>query len=158
LTAIEEFSKAIMLDPQYAEAYLQRGACRALERNDSKAMEDFNKAIELKADLAEAYSKRGTVLCDQDKMDAGQSDLEKAVSLDPKQADAQYLLGVILLGVRNEPTKALVHLDLAADLEPNNASVFEARALAHQDLGNAIQAANDRARATKLKAENSKRP
>ncbi len=55
--AIKCFSKAIDLDPQYAEAY----ACRAMSYAGSQiqdfgsALEDFNKAIELNPNNGEFY-------------------------------------------------------------------------------------------------------
>ncbi len=89
---------------------------------------------------------------DQDQYEQGQADLEKAVALDPAQADAQYLLGMFFLGVRDDPGKALPHLNKAADLTPDKGSVFAGRALVHERLGNPKKAKEDASRARALGA------
>jgi tetratricopeptide (TPR) repeat protein len=150
--AIAHFTVAIKLDGQNADAFLQRGACQAIQHRDRDALRDFNRAIELKPDFADAYSKRGTILLDANRTDEGQRDLEKAVELNPRQADAQYLLGMLLLAMRNDPPSALRHLDKAAALSPKNGEVFKGRALVHRRLGNVAKAQEDESRAKKLGA------
>src|SRR5436190_1431713 len=56
LPALDDFNKAIELDPKLAEAYYHRGMVQ-LEKE--KAIADYSKAIELKPDYAEAYFQRG---------------------------------------------------------------------------------------------------
>ena len=53
--AIEDFTKAIELKPDYAEAYYLRGLAYHRQGEYEHAIEDFTKAIELKPDYAEAY-------------------------------------------------------------------------------------------------------
>ncbi|MCU4139364.1 MAG: hypothetical protein MW690_001296 [Methanophagales archaeon] len=45
--AIEDFSKAIELNPNYAGAYYNRGIAYAKLNQHERAIEDYNKAIEL---------------------------------------------------------------------------------------------------------------
>lgn len=45
--AIECFTKAIELNPSYAEAYYWRGNTKGLLKNTYSAIEDLNKAIEI---------------------------------------------------------------------------------------------------------------
>ena len=59
--AIEDFNKAIKYNPEYIEAYLNRGNCKANLRNYKGALEDYDKAIELNPDYADAYENRGHV-------------------------------------------------------------------------------------------------
>src|SRR5437870_530275 len=53
--ALVDFSKAIELDPKYADAYIGRGLS---QRELDKAMVDFNRAIELDPTNARAYYHR----------------------------------------------------------------------------------------------------
>ena len=59
--AIINFTKAIELKPDYAEAYYNRGNAYVKLQQYGKAIYDFNKAIELKQDDAQAYYNRGLV-------------------------------------------------------------------------------------------------
>ena len=45
--AIEDYTKAIELDPNYADAYINRGIAKNKLENHSGAITDFTKAIEL---------------------------------------------------------------------------------------------------------------
>ncbi len=55
--AVEDFDKAIELNPRDARFYKERGKCLSKE----KALADLNKAIKLEPDFAEAYFERGNV-------------------------------------------------------------------------------------------------
>ncbi|MBW1726356.1 MAG: tetratricopeptide repeat protein [Deltaproteobacteria bacterium] len=59
--AIEDFSRAIKLDPNNAEYYYKRGVTYGNLNQHQKAIEDFNEAIRLNPKYAEAYSNRGFV-------------------------------------------------------------------------------------------------
>ena len=59
--AISEFSKAIALNPRFADAYNHRGASYAQKRQHDKAISDYNKAIEINPNHALAYRNRGYV-------------------------------------------------------------------------------------------------
>ena len=57
--AIEDFSKAIELDPKNADAYHNRGNVYAKELRYQEAILDYSKAIELEPTIAKYYSRRG---------------------------------------------------------------------------------------------------
>ncbi len=57
--AIQDFNKAIEINPQLAEAYLNRGNAKDDLQDYSGAIQDYNKAIEINPQLAEAYLNRG---------------------------------------------------------------------------------------------------
>ena len=56
--AIESFTKAIELNPNYAVAYNNRGDVYRENGNFDRAIADYTKAIELKPDFVEAYNHR----------------------------------------------------------------------------------------------------
>ena len=56
------FTKAIELDPSYAEAYSNLGAIHSKFKNYKKAIELYKKAIELKPSYAGAYTNLGNAL------------------------------------------------------------------------------------------------
>lgn len=59
--AITDYSKAIELDPRYAEAYSNRGFVYGRKGQFDAAIADYNKAIELNPKIAEVYNNRGFV-------------------------------------------------------------------------------------------------
>ena len=56
--AIEQYSKAIELKPDYTDAYNNRGVLYAKLNKIDEAMADYNKAIELKPDYTDIYNNR----------------------------------------------------------------------------------------------------
>ncbi len=55
---MREFNEAIRLNPDYAEAYFNRGKTRREQGNIDRALGDFNEAIRLKPDFADALYSR----------------------------------------------------------------------------------------------------
>jgi tetratricopeptide (TPR) repeat protein len=58
--ALADFSEAVRLKPDYADAYMNRGNIHSDLSNLDQAIADYNKAINLKLDSAAAYVNRGT--------------------------------------------------------------------------------------------------
>ena len=85
--AIEHFDKAIELEPDYAEAYYNRG-CIYKDGDHQQAIRDFTKAIELRPDYAMAYVRRGITYALQDKKSLlAIADIKKAVILGQESAN-----------------------------------------------------------------------
>ncbi|MDP7035318.1 MAG: tetratricopeptide repeat protein, partial [Planctomycetota bacterium] len=57
--AIEDYSKAIEIDPKFAGAYSNRGGARQAKGDPDGAIEDYNKAIEIDPKNPNAYHNRG---------------------------------------------------------------------------------------------------
>jgi hypothetical protein len=75
--AINEFSSAIKKDPNYAEAYSNRGVAYMMQKKYNKALDDLKKAKDLKPDsanirynLASCHSLMGSVDYGLDELDA----------------------------------------------------------------------------------------
>ena len=110
--AIEYFTKAIELKPDYAEAYFNRGLAHFKtgsyynKEPYEKAIQDFTKAIELKPDFADAYYHRSLAYIQFvhyyrkpfsqdiiDKFNKAVNDFNKVLELDPNYALAYAGLG-----------------------------------------------------------------
>jgi tetratricopeptide (TPR) repeat protein len=59
--AIAEYTTAIRLNPDYAEAYNDRGFAYYLRGNPERAIADYTRAIELRPNYPKAYNSRGVV-------------------------------------------------------------------------------------------------
>ena len=88
--AIDEFTKAIAVDPAYAEAYNNRGIANANSGARALAIQDFTRAIELKPDYGQAYNNRGGVLSDAGAREQAIRDYDRAIALEPEHAYSYY--------------------------------------------------------------------
>ena len=87
------FDKAIVLKPDYAEAYSNRGNALMELRQYPAALASFDVAILKKPDYAEAYSNRGKMLQSLRQVPAALDSLDRALRLKP---DTDYLRGIRL--------------------------------------------------------------
>jgi hypothetical protein len=132
--AIDDFTKAIKLKPDFAEAYEARGQARFSEAgyngfgyaefsNMDKAIADFTKAIKLRPAFAEAYRHRAEVraLKRDYTGDLSESiaDIDKAIQLDPNYADAYEYRG-FLRDRLNDINGALADHTKALQLDPSS--------------------------------------
>ncbi len=96
--ARQMFSRAIVLDPNYASAYAGVADCCSMlytywdssEDNLNEAEVASRKAMELDPELAEAHVARGLALSLRKNFDEAEEEYEKAISLDPKLYEAYY--------------------------------------------------------------------
>lgn len=79
--AITEYTKAIELDPSYAQAYNNRGVAYDNKGQYDLAIADYNKAIELSPNSALFYYNRGFAYSKKGQRDLAISDLNKAIEL-----------------------------------------------------------------------------
>ena len=89
--AIKYFSKAIELDPNYAEAYLARARAKSSIQDMVGAMIDLNKAISLEPNNSDAITERGNVKQMVGNITGALEDYEKAIQLNPKNAHTYEL-------------------------------------------------------------------
>jgi tetratricopeptide (TPR) repeat protein len=92
--AIDNYSKAIQLNPNLSSAYNNRALAYVRLGNLKSAITDFNKAIELDPGYALAYMNRGNARHNLGEVQGALKDLNKAIQLDSKNPDAYYYRGV----------------------------------------------------------------
>ena len=80
-TALNDLTKVIDLEPDFAPAYYDRGNLFAESGDYRSAYTDYSKAIALDGDFAEAYYNRGLSLIFMNRIEEGLSDLGKAGEL-----------------------------------------------------------------------------
>jgi tetratricopeptide (TPR) repeat protein len=134
LKAIDFFSKAIRINPNFAPCYSNRGnALKELGRY-SEAIISYDKAISLQADDAYTYSNRGVVLQELGRTEEALASYDKAISLNPNSAESYSNRGVVLqeLGRTEE---ALASYEKAISLYFNSPKTHFNRGNALKDLG-----------------------
>ena len=86
--AIADFTKAIVIDPDYVSAYISRGIAYLDQNKLGLAIADFTKAIEIDPGNKLAYDHRGGTYQILGKFDLAIADHSKAIEIDPKYAFA----------------------------------------------------------------------
>ena len=91
--AIANLTRAIELNPNFAEAYLNRGFVRR-EGDLAGAIADYTRAIELDPNDATAYCNQGAARANMGDHAGAIADYARAIELDPKFALAYHNRGV----------------------------------------------------------------
>lgn len=86
--AITEYTAAIELDTNLANAYLGRGQAYYFKGDGPRAADDFPRAINLDPNYTAAYYGRGWAQLVNQAWDGAVSDFSEAIELDPSQAGA----------------------------------------------------------------------
>lgn len=104
--AFLDFTKAIELKPEYAEAYYNRGTAYGYQGHYEKAIADFTCAIEKSHLYAEAYYNRGNAYAEKGSYDKAISDYTKTIEIIPEFTEAYYNRGNVFILMPGETEKA----------------------------------------------------
>ena len=149
--AIEEYSKAIELDPNDAIHFRSRGNSKYFLSRYEEAIEDYNRAIELDPNDAIQFRSRGLSKHNLGRYEEAIEDYNKAIELKPNDAiafnnrgNSKHSLG------RYE--EAIENYNRAIELDPNFASAFRNRGNSKHSVGKYEEAIEDHNKAIELKA------
>ena len=124
--AIESYTRAIELSPNYAEAYVNRGIARRAKGDLEGSIEDYEKAASINPKsiagnrfVAQAYSNRGYIKFNAMNVDDAIKDFTIAIKVDPNDDDHYYKRGLARL-VNEELVQALEDLDKSISLTNPN--------------------------------------
>jgi len=145
---IELYTKAIELNPKYADAYNNRGnAHEKLDEND-KALADYDIAIDLNP-VEYVYTNRGILYDKLKENDKALEDYNKAITLNPKYAAAYNNRGRVYQKLK-ENDKALADYNRAVELNPNDEIAFNNRGTIYHALNEDSKAFDDYNKAIEL--------
>jgi len=95
--AIEDFNRAIEINPLYAEAYNNRGNAYTDLDHHKKAIEDFNRAIDIKPSFAGTYGNRGNAYIALGNTEQAIEDFSRAIAIKPDDVSFYIQRGVVYL-------------------------------------------------------------
>ena len=150
--AIQDYGKAIALNPDNAEPYCNRGIAYRKKGDHDQAIQDFDKAIDLNPDDAGAYYNRGVTYGEKGDLDRAIQDFDKAIDLKPDYAEAYNNRGVAYRK-KDEHARAIQDYDKAVALKPDAAEAYSNRGIAYGEKGDHDQAIQDYGKAIDLKPD-----
>ena len=147
--ALENYSRALRLEPSNADAYYWRGLGHLKAREHEQAFQDLSTAVELDGGHAMAYTTRGRARLALGDSQWALSDLEEGCSLAPQLSEPYFYRGKARyeLGMNQE---ALSDFDQALERDRDFAEAYMARGEILSALGEYKQAISDYDRAIEL--------
>jgi Tfp pilus assembly protein PilF len=94
--AIRGYSKALVLNPAYAEAYANLGVALRAQGRVEAAVACYRRSIAINGEIADVFSNLGNALRELGRYETAIEAHENAVRLAPRSAHAVYNLGLVL--------------------------------------------------------------
>ena len=155
--AIEEYGRAIELQPGNASAYFRRGNAFVGLGEVEHAIADYDRAVELQPDHAEAFNNRGRayfVKAEHEQeggnleqawadYEQGLADFDMAVQLQPDSVLALLNRGMAFFLVKGDAARAIADFDRVIQLQPDSARAHYSRGVAHRLDGERERARRD---------------
>ena len=140
--AIVDYTQAIRLKPDEANAYYKRGLAKHNLKQYFAAIADYDMVIRLKPDSAHAYHNRGLAKANLKQYAAAIVDYDTAIRLNPDYAHAYYLRG-LAKATLEQYAAAIADYTQAIRLEPDDADAYYWRGQAKAGLKEYFAAISD---------------
>jgi len=148
--AIQSFTKAVALRPNFAPAYYNLGVAHQNLEDNEVAIRNYSEALRLAPDMALAYAARGVCRVRLHGDREALMDFQRALELQPNLAFALNGRGGVYFR-RKQYRMALADYDAAIKNNPRFAQAYLNRARAREAVGDFRGAAADRQRETELR-------
>ena len=100
--SVEEFTKAIDIDPDFALTYASRGAALMKMHRIEESIADFDHAIVLDSDYPKTYYLRGLARVEVEDYEGALEDFGNAIDLDPDYGPAYYSRATLQINLGRE--------------------------------------------------------
>ncbi|MGB5219310.1 MAG: tetratricopeptide repeat protein [Smithella sp.] len=148
--AIESFSKAILIAPDYLVPYINRGNAYEKIGHNQKAIDDYNQAITMKPNYSVAYYDRGIVYMKLRQYPIALEDFNKAIYYKTDNAKNYYTRGTAYEKL-GQHQKALEDYTHAILLKKDYPDAYHNRGIIHGIMGKYQTAIDDFNKAIGLK-------
>ena len=95
--AIADYGKAIQYNPNFQDAYYNRGVAKAEKGDFDGAVGDFDHTVALNPKYSQAFYNRGHVKYFKGDLDGAVADIEQAIALDPSSPFTYFIRGLCRL-------------------------------------------------------------
>jgi tetratricopeptide (TPR) repeat protein len=158
--AIEEYSKAIRLDPKNAEAWWSRGQCYSEIEKPTLGLKDCKWAVKISSKNASAWIFLGNAYTNIKENDLAIDAYTEAIDLIKRNQISKYLSDTyarrgILYRFKNQQEKAISDFTESIKLDTKDWSAYNSRGLCYIELGRNRDAVNDFSSAIKINNQES---
>jgi tetratricopeptide (TPR) repeat protein len=140
--AVQDFTRAISLQPLQASYYLQRGVSLLRHGQYQQAIDDFSKVMELEPENPYARGRRARSLFYLGQTQRALDDVLQAIRLNPNNAALYRLRGDIHSASGNYENSVRDY-DAAIQLKPDDSAAYNNRGVALANLGRTRDAVAD---------------
>jgi tetratricopeptide (TPR) repeat protein len=148
--SIEDFDKAIAINPSFGKIYMNRGNVFKKIGQYDRAMTDYDRAIALDPSVFEAYNNRGLLFYIKGQHDRAIAEFDRAIALNPSSFEVYNNRGLIFY-VKGQNDRAINDFDQAIALNPLDDIAYLTRGLIYEDLSQPSKAIANYAKTISLK-------
>lgn len=147
--AIACFDQTISLDPDYTDAYINRGVAYAAKGDNARAIADYDLALRLSPGDAPTLLNRGVAYLAMGLHDQAIADFSRGIELSPNSANGFGQRGAAYAAVGRH-NMALADFTKAIALEPDHVEAFIGRGASHMAMGQYAESIADTTQAIAL--------
>lgn len=152
--AISIYNKILMVKPNFAEAYSNRGSAYVMKGNYAEAISDYDRALDVEPHLTTAYNNRGFVYAllginlrgitsfIKGSYSKAIVDFSYALSINPYDVNTYIMLGMVY-HVKGQYDIAIGQYNKALSLSPEESEIYKYRGLAYADIAEYERAIED---------------
>jgi tetratricopeptide (TPR) repeat protein len=133
--AIENFNRALRIEPAYQDALFLLGICYRETGKDEEALRAFRKILEINRKFEPAYLYMASIYTDRGQLRQAEEAIGQAMAVNARSAQATYALGVLAYR-RGRLEESIKYWEKAADMDKTLAAAFGNMAVARYNLGN----------------------
>lgn len=133
--ALPYFRRVVVLNPKMSEAFLMLGLTHLQLTRYEAAVETFKEGLVRNPDNADLHFNLGTAYDKMGRLDELIFEMEEAIRLDPKHADALNYLGYTYAERDMRLGEAVVLIQKALEIKPQNGYYLDSLAWAYFKLG-----------------------
>lgn len=131
--AINDYNKAILIEPSAVDAYIDRAIVKSIQKDITGAIEDYNKAIFIGPADDKMYSERALLKLEMQNITGAIEDFSNAIKINPT-IEKYYNQRGIAYGMAGKYLESIVDFTKAIELNADYADAYSNRGYAEMNL------------------------
>lgn len=140
--AFADLNKSVEVDPNYPNAYVNRGNVYSMREQYDKAIADYDRALELRPTYYDALTNRAITNALLGNFDKSLADYDRALKIQPNNGQVYFNRGYTHFQMRNWDA-SYADYNKAIKLNPKNGQAYYYRSMVESQRGNLEAARRD---------------